>query len=144
MAVSVSPAPRRESFTASADVLDLLREIRAEQVQQREVLAAILRLLERGRGARDAADVALLIAIAEAIGDRPFTSAQLMAHADADPALREALTAADITTPRELGTLCARRLEGAPLAGLCLERVHEHRDGILWRVRVFDPHTRAA
>jgi hypothetical protein len=121
----------------------LLTEIRAEQAQQRDMLAAILRLLERGRGARDAADVALLVAIAEAIGDRPFTSAQLMAHAEADPALREALLAADITTPRELGTLC-RRLEGAPLAGWCLERVAAHREGVVWCVRVFDPHTRTA
>jgi hypothetical protein len=138
------PATVRVASPPAADsVVDALRELATEQRRQGEQLAAILRLLERHRGARDKADVGLLLAIAEAIGDRPFTSAQLMAHADADPALRAALTAADITTPRELGTLC-RRLEGTPLAGLCLERVDEHRDGIVWRVRVFDPHTRAA
>lgn len=125
-----------------APELEVLREIRAEQARQRATLATILRLLERGRGARDQADVALLVAVAEAIGDRPFTSAALMAHGDADPALREALTAADVTTPRELGMLC-RRLEGVLLAGLCLERVDAHRHGIVWCVRVSDPHTRA-
>jgi hypothetical protein len=50
--------------------------------------------------------------------------------------------AVDVTTPRELGTLC-RRMEGVPLAGLCLERVDQHRDGIVWCVRVSDPQTRA-
>ena len=125
------------------EVFDLLREISAEQARQRDTLAAILRLLEHGRGARDQADVALLVAIAEAVGDRPFTSAQLIAHAAADDALRDALLAADITTARELGTLC-RRLEGVPLAGLCLARIKVHRDGIVWCVRVFDPQTRAA
>jgi hypothetical protein len=116
-------------------VSELLRDIRAEQAHQRDTLAAILRLLERGRGARDAADIALLVAIAEAIGDRSFTSAQLIAHGDADPALRAQLLAADITGAQELGCVF-RRLEGIALKGFRLERAGDERAGILWRVRV--------
>jgi hypothetical protein len=112
-------------------------------VRQRDTLADILRLLEHGRGARDQADVALLVAIAEAIGDRPFTSAQLIAHAAAADVLRDALLAADITTRQELGTLC-RRLEGVPLAGLCLSRVDTVRGVVVWVVRVYDPQTHVA
>jgi hypothetical protein len=72
-----------------ATIEALCNDIVAEQAQQRAVLSSILRLLERGRGPRDAADVALLMAVAEAVGDRPFTSAALIVHAQADPALRE-------------------------------------------------------
>ena len=104
--------------------------------RQRDTLATILRLLERGRGARDAADVALLAAIAEAIGDRRFTSSQLLAHALADPALREALTAADITTGQELGLLCFAGVKGSRWRGSGLERSGADRGGVIWCVRV--------
>ena len=79
------------SRDSQQDVCALLREVVAEQARQRVMLAAVLQLLERGRGARDQADVALLLAIAAAIEDRQFTSAQLVAHAKAAPALRDAL-----------------------------------------------------
>jgi hypothetical protein len=122
--------------TATPDSVEtLLRAIRAEQTRQAGLLAEILRALERGRGPRDSADGALLLAVAEAIGDRPWTSAQLVAHANVDPALREALTAADITSAQELGCVC-RRLEGIAVAGLRLDRVGRSREGVLWRVRV--------
>ncbi len=128
------PLGAMHTCNAEEDVAGLLRELLTEQARQRTMLAAILQQLQ-GRGARDAADIALLVAIAEAIGDRPFTSAQLFAHGEAAPGLRDALIACDLTTPRELGCLC-RRLEGVELKGLRLERVDATRDGILWRVRV--------
>jgi len=134
---------RGDDLDLAPRVLDRLDAIAAEQSRQRDILDAIVRLLEHGRGARDQADVALLLAIAEAVGDRPFTSAQLIAHAAAAEALREALLAADITTRQELGTLC-RRLEGVPLAGLCLTRVDTIRGAVVWVVRVYDPQTRVA
>jgi hypothetical protein len=111
-------------------VLDLLREIVVEQREQREVLSSILRLLEHGRGPRDRADIALLAAVAEAIGDRQFTSAQLMAHATVHPALHEALEAADITNAHEFGCVF-RRMEGIAVTGFRLERA-----GVVWQVRV--------
>ena len=132
---------RLRPATAANVMETLLRGIVAEQARQRDTLSVILRLLERGRGARDKADVALLVAIAEAIGDRPFTSAQLMAHADADPALREAVTDADITNAQEFGCLC-RRLEGIAAQGLRLERIDGGRDGVIWAVRVCEVETR--
>jgi hypothetical protein len=120
---------------APADVATLLREVVAEQARQRQMLAEILRLLERGRGARDEADQALLLALAEAVGDRQFTSAQLMAHAAVDPALHEALEAADVTSTKELGCLC-RRLEGISIRGVRLARAGDQRGGVLWRLLV--------
>ena len=126
----------RSTADAVADPVEtLLRELVAEQARQRETLSAILRLLERGRGARDQADARLLLAVAEAINERPFTSSQLMAHSDADPALREALTAADITSAQELGCIF-RRLEGILVNGFRLERVADQRAGVLWQVQV--------
>lgn len=120
---------------ATSDPATRLQEIAAEQARQGEMLSTILRLLERGRGARDAADVALLVAVAEAIGDRAFTSAQLMAHAEADPALHAALEAADIVSAQELGCVF-RRLDGTTLAGIRLVRAGDQRAGIVWRVQV--------
>ena len=111
-----------------AAMLSLLQQI--VDGQQR-----IIELLERGRGARDQADVALLLAVAEALGDRQFTSAALVAHAEADLALRQALVGADISTTRELGCLL-RRLEGSVLSGLRLERMGDQRAGVVWRVQV--------
>ena len=116
-------------------VADLLQALVTEQARQGAQIAAILRLLERGRGARDEADAALLVAVVESVGDRQFTSRQLEAHADADPALREALLAADVTSAQELGCVF-RRLEGAAVGGFRLERVAVQRAGIVWAVRV--------
>ena len=134
--MATSTIARLRPATVAPDTIEvILRELVAEQARQRATLAAILALLERGRGARDAADVALLVSIAEAIGNRPFTSAQLMAHADANPALREALIGADITTGQELGCVL-RRFEGLTLAGVRVERVADQRAGVVWKVQV--------
>ena len=80
---------------------------------------------------RDAADVALLAAIKDTMRDRPFQSRHLRRLAATVPALGVALVGADITTTRELCHLL-RRLEG--LHGYRLERLQEHRDGIVWPV----------
>ena len=45
----------------------------------------------------------------------------------------DALLACEVTSPREAGHL-SRRLEGVTLHGYRLDRLHEHRDGIVWRV----------
>ena len=102
-------------------------------------LDRVLELLERhDQGARDREDERLPLAVIEAVRDRPFTSAQLLAHAEADENLGAAITACDVTNARELGKLL-RRLEGLDLHGVRLERVDErHRDGIVWRVQVCD------
>lgn len=119
----------------AVEALSLLRELVVEQVQQREMLAAILRVLERSHGARDAADAALLVAIVEAIGERPFTSGELLAHARAvAPALLAALEAADISTAQEFGCVC-RRMDGMAVHGLRLARVDD-RTPVRWRVEV--------
>lgn len=107
----------------------------AVQAQQGAILADILRALERGPVARDRADVALFVTVAETIGDRRWTCGQLVAHSEVAPALRDALEGCDITNARELGQLC-RRMEGLVRPGLWLERVGDSRDGVVWRVRV--------
>lgn len=119
-------------------IAELLHEVILEQARQREQLERILQVL--GGGARSA-HVALLVAIAETVGDRTFTGTQLFAHARVSPDLEDALEAADITNARELGWLC-RRLEGTALPGVRLERGGESRAGVVWRVRVFSSETR--
>jgi hypothetical protein len=122
-------------------VLAEIGDVRTEQQRQGETLAAIVRALDRGRGAREAADVALLIAIAEATDDRPFTNTQLLERAATTTTLRDALEACDITNARELGWLC-RRLEARPRPDIWIERHGDSHDGMKWRVRVSSSETR--
>ena len=89
--------------------------------------------VQGSRGARDADDRALLVAIAESIGDRRFTSGELIHHATIAPALHEALRAADVQEPHELGVLF-RRLQGITIDGMRVERTDDSRAGAVWRV----------
>jgi hypothetical protein len=115
-------------------LIDGQRELVAQQTRQHQMLDAILQRLDRVRGARDQADVALLLAVAAAGGDRRFTSAALLAHAQIDPALHEALLAADIVTPQDAG-LVFRRMEGINLRGFRIAHVGNSRAGIVWQVQ---------
>jgi hypothetical protein len=111
-----------DTLASSPDHVEaLLREIRAEQTRQAGVLVEILAALERASGPRDAADLAVLLAIVETISDRRWTCGQLLEHAELAPALQDALEAADVVTTRDLGWFC-RRVHGSPRAGICLER----------------------
>jgi hypothetical protein len=135
-AVTLAAARPRGPETVLPDPVEtLLRQVIAEQAQQRDMLSAILRLLERGRGAREQGDVALLVVIAEIFRDRQFTSGHVIAHTAADVALRDALEAVDITNAQELGCVF-RRMEGDAMAGLRLARVANSRAGVLWQVQV--------
>jgi hypothetical protein len=116
---------------AAAVRVDPLAEVRAELAEVRERLAR----LETRFGARDAAEAAVLPAIAAAIGSRRFTSAELKAHSEVDDALGAALEAADVESVRELGKLLAR-LEVRPIGGLTLTRLSESRRGLIWVVRL--------
>jgi hypothetical protein len=129
-------------FGDKPDAFSLLQQIVAEQGRQAGILADILRALQRTHGPRDDADAAVLLAIAETIGDRRFTASQLLAHAEVSPALHEALQAADIVDTRDLGWFC-RRVHGSPRPSVQLERAGECRIGILWRVRFNEAHHRA-
>ena len=136
---------RRRPSTGLAllhDVSTRVDNLAAEQARQGVLLKTILQALDRGRGPRDGADVALFVTIAEQIGERTWTGVQLLAHSQASPVLRNALAAADVTDARTLGWLC-HRLESTPPAGLVVERVGLSRDGVLWRVRVVTGETRA-
>ncbi|HEY1308461.1 MAG TPA: hypothetical protein VGF24_33155 [Vicinamibacterales bacterium] len=115
-------------------------QIAALASEQREItvrLDRVLVLLESRFGPRDDADRHLLVAVRESIADRPFTAKQLVRHSTADPALRDALIAADCgDDARALGALlrrmCGTRIEG----GLYVDRVGTCRAGTLWRVRL--------
>jgi len=137
------PRPPRQACLSDvlAIVLDRLEhilaeigDVRTEQQRQGETLAAIVRALDR-RAPRDAADVALLIAIAQA-WDQPFTCHALLEHARTlAPTVREALLACDVVTTTDLGWWC-RRLEASPRQDVWIERAGDSRDGVLWRVRL--------
>lgn len=112
-----------------------LGEVRAEQQRQGAVLAAILQAVERQRGPRDAADVQLLVGILSAVGDRTFTSGELLTHARVDDALGTVLLDADIEDAHGLG-IVLRRMHGTNVHGVRLERVSSDRAGVRWRVVV--------
>lgn len=102
-----------------------------------EQLAAIRALLEQQDQPKKnsgRSDAILLLAVAEAVADRAFSAAEVIAHARlVDGALRAALEAAGVTNGRKLGKVF-RRLEGHEIAGLRLVRLGAERDGIVWRV----------
>ena len=140
MAVTATPSSRRDDLAVSheADVLEMLRQLSDGQralTAKVDALTVLVQALPRGRSDRDPADVALLLAIAESIGDFSFTSAQVIAHSKADQALADALLAADVTDAQALGIAC-RRLEGVVRDGLRLDHVGRVRDGALWKVHV--------
>jgi uncharacterized membrane protein len=102
---------------------------------QLEALRADLGRLGSGRGARDQADRDLVPAIARAIGDRGFTSRELVDHAREDRALAAAILSTDTTNARELGKLLAR-VEGCAVDGFTVAKVDTGRDGLVWQVQV--------
>jgi hypothetical protein len=118
--------------------IELLRKVCAAQERQGEEIAAIRRLLERGRGPRDAADAALVQALAESFRHRVFTSGHVLMLAEADPRLAGALEGADITSAHELGQVLSR-LEGTNIRGLTLDRrADKLRGAIQWRCEVYE------
>jgi hypothetical protein len=112
-------------------------------IDEMRLLRGRVEALEARHGPRDAAEAAVLPAIARSIGGRHFTSDELFAHAAVDPALAAALAAADITNTRELGKLLSR-LEVQPVAGVSIVRVRDSRCGVIRCVRVSNPQTRTA
>jgi hypothetical protein len=95
-------------------------------------IEARLARLER-QGPRDGTEAGVVVTLAERIGARHYTAAELIRHATVDPELAAALEAADVTNPRELGQLL-RRVEHRTIEGLTVERVGQGRDGLVWRV----------
>jgi hypothetical protein len=83
---------------------------------------------QHGRGPRDAADRALLAAIAEASEGLPFRASDLRKRAEFAPKLAEALLGADIVSDRQLGKLLSRMHQGLAVDGVRLERL-----GRWWR-----------
>ena len=93
---------RPATSTATRD--DAIIELRAMVA----ALAERVRVLEAGRGPRDRYDEDVLLAIAETAVDTTFTAAELIAHAQANPRLSDALLAADINGAWALGRLLSR------------------------------------
>ena len=109
-------------------VVELLREIR-DLLRRAEDRATGRRV------PRDDRHVALVRAIAGAARGLAFTSAELIAHAQVEGALRDALVACDALNARRLGKLL-RRIEGVEIGGLVVERVGESGEGVVWVSRV--------
>lgn len=110
-------------------VLAEVRELRLELAALRSDLA--------GHGSQaDPATADLLRAIESACGALPFTSSDLLAHAELPDCadLAVAIVACiGAASARKLGKLLCR-IEGVDVDGLAVHRVSEGRDGIVWRV----------
>ncbi|MBA3885696.1 MAG: hypothetical protein H0X67_08175 [Acidobacteria bacterium] len=85
----------------------------------------------RSPGPRDRADVALVGALAVSTRGLSYTTAAVWRHRAVDAALADALRAADIDSPRQLGRLL-RRSEGRTVDGVRIARVGTDREGIIW------------
>lgn len=113
--------------------------VRADVSALRADVAAVRALLEResprARPTENARQ--LLLIIAGHVHDRAFVSLELAAHAQIDPDLRRALVAAGLTNVRKIGKWL-RRIERDPIAGFRLERIGTERDGIVWRLHVYE------
>lgn len=127
-------------MSSRPDTAVLLRALAAEQQRQGEMLATILRLLERGRG-RDAADDArLMTALAARVGGLAFSAGELLAHTHVDDTLAQALHG--LATPRHVGKRL-RALADRPIAGFVLQAVDRDAAGTIWIVQVAHLHTHA-
>jgi hypothetical protein len=76
----------------------------------------------------------LLSAIFNEVGNRNFTSGELLDHATRrSPPLLEALADAGATSPKKAGKLFAR-VRGQNLSGLSIDRVAHESAGIVWTI----------
>src|SRR5262245_4611136 len=76
----------------------------------------------------------LLSAIATSVGDREFTAAEVLRHAEVDPALATALDRAELTTARLVAKFF-QQVKGRTIDGVRVEPIGKDGDGsILWRV----------
>jgi hypothetical protein len=121
--------PHAES--SDGETINILRQLVAEV---RGLRADLARQHTGDLGGDDAQTANLLSAIGEAVGDRLFTSCELLEHAKviAGP-LCAVLDALNVATPRRLGK-CLSRIEGRECAGLAVQRVGTDADGIIWKV----------
>lgn len=102
-------------------------------------LVALRRAIQQQQGPRDEAERAVLPAIAQAVGDATFTSAELLEHARACEHLRAALLAADVASDDGQGVgFLLRRLARITDGELAIERTDERRGIAVWRVLVRD------
>ena len=119
-----------QPFDADSEALTLLREIRDDVRFIRESL--------EHRRARDpqanAANAALVHAIAASCGDRNFTGAELIQHAAVVENLRAAIMrAVGALNAKKLGKLL-RRIEGHEFDSFTVRRLYVERKGVLWAV----------
>lgn len=120
MSRSAAPAPNALAALA-AEVRELRQRIEA---------------IEAANGPRDAADRALLPAIAEAVGSRAFSARDLWRHRRVDAALAAGLLAADVDSVRSLGHVLRRLSHTA--GPIRLVSVGASRDGLRWRCEFCD------
>jgi hypothetical protein len=124
------------STRADRDSAARLDAIEREQRRQGDILTTILRLLEqRGRGPRDAADVAVVFGLARVFGVATFTARVALRHSRSDAALLEAFEDAGVRTPRELGWLL-HQLAGIDVEGFRVVRIRATSRGHRWQVSV--------
>jgi len=121
--------------TYALRMIELLNEIRDSERK-------IVELLKEQRPKPQPGDsrcAGLAAAIRAAVGDRAFSSAELVVHCEVVPELAQAITAAvgGLNT-RKLGR-ALRRVEGMDLDGLIVTRIGQDSSGVCWRIRLFEP-----
>jgi hypothetical protein len=110
----------------------LEREVPILRAELREVRA---RLDVMSSGPRDAADAAVVPALAQAFGSKGFTSREVVTRSRTDLDLAAALDRACVQGAREAGWLL-RALHGRDFAGFRLELRKDRRSGHIWGVAV--------
>jgi hypothetical protein len=122
--------PTADRYAAQLDTIE------REQRRQGEIIKEILRLLEqRGRGPRDAADAAVVPALARVFGSVSFTAKAALRRSQFDAVLRQVLEDAGVQSARELGWLL-RELAGIDVEGFRVARVRASSAGHRWQVSV--------
>jgi hypothetical protein len=103
--------------------------------EMRALRSAVERLTEERHGPRvSLAAHSVLSAIFNEVGNKQFTSGELLSYAAAQSApLLSALADAGATTPKRAGKLFAK-VKGRNLSGLSIDRVAHESAGIVWTI----------
>jgi hypothetical protein len=122
---------RTPTVLDDAMIARLLQEVREDQQTVLRELRDLRAVFERQQRRPSRAD--LLSAIAAVVETRAFTAKEVIDHAEFDASLAAALDLADLCDGRRLGRYL-RYLEAHPRGALCVIRLDEDHDGIIWRI----------
>jgi hypothetical protein len=115
-----------QSLDRGYDIAALVAEV--------AVLTRRIEALERGRGARDGADEALVRQLGASTRGLIFSVRSLWAHRAVDMELAQALLDCDIDNTKQLGK-ALRRFANHRVSGWTIRRLGRSHDGAIWQVQ---------